>query len=83
MLRLEKRPNPSQVWGYLAPILAVITTMIGGGVMFALLGKDPFEAIWTILSLIPTCAARQIESLRLRWYPYAIQKQPHTIYNIL
>ena len=48
MLRLEKRPNPSQVWGYLAPILAVITTMIGGGVMFALLGKDPFEAIWTI-----------------------------------
>ena len=48
MLRLEKRPNPSQVWGYLAPILAVITTMIGGGVMFALLGKDPFEAIRTI-----------------------------------
>ena len=34
MLRLEKRPNPSQVWGYLAPILAVITTMIGGGGSF-------------------------------------------------
>ena len=48
MLRLEKRPNPSQLWGYLAPILAVIATMIGGGFMFALLGKDPFEAIRTI-----------------------------------
>jgi len=48
MLRLEKRPNPSKTWGYLAPVLAVIATMIGGGVMFALLGKDPFEAIRTI-----------------------------------
>ncbi|CAI8246794.1 MAG: ABC transporter permease [Planktomarina sp.] len=45
MLRLEKRPSPSKIWGYLAPILAVIATMIGGGMMFALLGKDPFEAI--------------------------------------
>jgi ABC-type uncharacterized transport system permease subunit len=35
----------SKIWGYLAPILAVIATMIGGGMMFALLGKDPFEAI--------------------------------------
>ncbi|MDT2075894.1 MAG: ABC transporter permease [Planktomarina sp.] len=48
MLRLEKRPTPSKTWGYLAPILAVIATMIGGGVMFSLLGKDPFEAIRTI-----------------------------------
>jgi simple sugar transport system permease protein len=49
MLRLEKRPSPSQTWAYLAPVLAVIATMIGGGVMFALLGKDPFEAIRIIL----------------------------------
>ncbi|MGB0798623.1 MAG: ABC transporter permease [Planktomarina sp.] len=48
MLRLEKRPNPSQTWTYLAPIVAVIATMIGGGIMFALLGKDPFIAIRTI-----------------------------------
>ncbi|MAR05344.1 MAG: sugar ABC transporter permease, partial [Planktomarina sp.] len=45
MLRLEKRPSPSKTWEYLAPILAVVATMIGGGVMFALLGKNPFEAI--------------------------------------
>lgn len=30
------------------PVLAVILTMIAGGVMFALLGKDPFVAIRTI-----------------------------------
>lgn len=48
MLRLEKRPNPSRFWLYATPIVAVILTMIAGGVMFALLGKDPVEVIRTI-----------------------------------
>ena len=48
MLRLEKRPNPSKTWAYMAPVLAVLATMISGGIMFAALGKDPFEAIRTI-----------------------------------
>ncbi|MBF9034610.1 ABC transporter permease [Rhodobacterales bacterium HKCCE2091] len=37
MLRLEKRPAPSQAWGIGAPILAVVLTMIAGGLMFAIL----------------------------------------------
>lgn len=45
MLRLEKRPNPSKFWIYGTPFLAVVLTMIAGGIMFALLGKDPFAAI--------------------------------------
>ena len=48
MVRLEKRPQPSAVWSYLTPILAVVATMIAGGLMFAARGKDPFEAIRTI-----------------------------------
>lgn len=48
MVRLEKRPEPSKVWVYLTPLVAVIATMIAGGIMFAILGKDPFEAIRTI-----------------------------------
>ncbi len=48
MIRLEKRPNPSNFWTVLTPILAVLATMIAGGIMFAILGKDPFEAIRTI-----------------------------------
>ena len=39
MLRLEKRPNPSKTWAYMAPALAVFATMIGGGIMFARFGK--------------------------------------------
>jgi simple sugar transport system permease protein len=45
MLRLEKRPSPSQAWNYATPVVAVILTMIAGGILFAVLGKNPFEAI--------------------------------------
>ncbi len=48
MLRLEKRPQPSRLWTYLTPVLAVVLTMLCGGVLFALLGKDPVLAIRTI-----------------------------------
>ncbi|MDJ0857510.1 MAG: ABC transporter permease [Dinoroseobacter sp.] len=48
MIRLEKRPNPSRLWTALTPVLAVLLTMIAGGILFAILGKDPFEAIRTI-----------------------------------
>ena len=48
MIRLEKRPTPSQAWAYFTPVVAVIATMIAGGALFAFLGKDPIVAIRTI-----------------------------------
>ena len=48
MFVLEKRPSPSRFWTVATPVLAVILTMIAGGIMFAVLGKNPFEAILTI-----------------------------------
>ncbi len=42
------RPQPSRMWVYLTPLMAVVITMIAGGVLFAALGKDPIEAIATI-----------------------------------
>src|SRR6056297_3223887 len=48
MLKLEQRPEPSRLWTYLTPPLAVAVTMIAGGALFALLGKNPVEAIATI-----------------------------------
>jgi len=45
MLRLEKRPTPSAVWSWATPVLAVLLTMVAGGVLFAILGKDPLVAI--------------------------------------
>ena len=48
MIKLEKRPQPSQAWTYLTPLLAVVLTMVVGGALFAWLGKDPLVAIKTI-----------------------------------
>jgi simple sugar transport system permease protein len=48
MIRLEKRPQPSVFWARFSPLLAVALTMIFGGLLFASLGADPFEAIRTI-----------------------------------
>ena len=45
MIRLEKRLEPSRMMTAVTPVIAVILTMIVGGIMFALLGKPPFEAI--------------------------------------
>ncbi len=45
MIRLEPRANPSKTMVFLTPILAVIATMIAGGILFTILGKNPFEAI--------------------------------------
>ncbi len=45
MIRLERRPQPSRLWTGLTPLLAVLLTMVVGGMMFALLGKPPLEAI--------------------------------------
>lgn len=48
MMRLEARPQPSSVMAYATPLLAVVLTMIFGGLLFAVLGKDPLQAIATI-----------------------------------
>ncbi len=48
MLRIEPRKQPSRFWNALTPLLAVAATMAAGAFMFALLGKNPVDAIKTI-----------------------------------
>ncbi len=48
MIRLEKRPEPSRAWSLSTPLVAVLATMIVGGLLFGALGTDPFAAIRTI-----------------------------------
>ncbi|SFP88571.1 ABC transporter permease [Tranquillimonas alkanivorans] len=48
MIRLEKRPEPSSLWTAVTPVLAVVLTMIAGGILFAALGNEPVIAIRTI-----------------------------------
>ncbi|RLL65214.1 ABC transporter permease [Paenirhodobacter hankyongi] len=48
MIRLVKRPVPSKAWSWATPLIAVLATMIAGGILFAALGKNPVEAIRVI-----------------------------------
>ncbi len=42
---LERRATPSTAMQVLPPVLAILATMIIGGILFAFLGKDPVQAI--------------------------------------
>lgn len=48
MIRLIRRPTPSKFWSWTTPVLAVVATMIVGGLLFWALGKPPVQAILTI-----------------------------------
>ena len=48
MIVLEKRPQPSRAWAVATPLLAVVATVLVGGLLFAALGKDPVLAMRTI-----------------------------------
>jgi ABC-type uncharacterized transport system permease subunit len=48
MIALEKRPTPSRALSLATPLIAVAITMIMGGLLFSVLGKNPFGAIRTI-----------------------------------
>ncbi len=48
MLRLEQRQQPSKLMLYLTPVLAVLTTMAVGGLLFVALGIAPGRAIYLL-----------------------------------
>lgn len=48
VIAFEKRPEPSQFWSFATPVLAVVLTMVVGGILFAALGQNPFETMRTI-----------------------------------
>src|SRR5450830_188050 len=45
MLRLEARPQPSALWSYASPVLALLVTVTMGVLLFTALGKDPVSAL--------------------------------------
>ncbi|TSE26102.1 Branched-chain amino acid transport system / permease component [Tepidimonas sediminis] len=45
MLRLERRPQPSALWRWASPLLALVLTVLIGMALFAALGKDPWAGL--------------------------------------
>jgi len=44
-IELEKRPQVSKLYAFVSPLLALALTLIAGAIMFAILGKDPIQAL--------------------------------------
>lgn len=45
-IELVKRPQRSKLFSILSPFIALALTVVAGAIMFALLGKDPVEALY-------------------------------------
>jgi ABC-type uncharacterized transport system permease subunit len=45
MFKLEPRPQPSRLWSWGSPLLALAITVVIGIVLFAALGKDPVRGL--------------------------------------
>ncbi len=45
-IELTKRPQQSVLFSALSPFIALFLTMIAGGLLFATLGKNPFDALY-------------------------------------
>ncbi|RJE80626.1 ABC transporter permease [Paracoccus sp. JM45] len=48
MIQLVPRSTASTFWQIATPVMAVLATMIAGGILFAIMGHDPVAAIRTI-----------------------------------
>ena len=48
MIRLVPRTETSALWQIATPVMAVVATMLAGGLLFAIMGYDPVAAIRTI-----------------------------------
>ncbi len=45
-IRLEKRAGSSVLFAYLSPIVALVLMLIVGGILFAIMGHNPFKALY-------------------------------------
>jgi general nucleoside transport system permease protein len=48
-IRFEPRGNSSAFWRYASPLLAILLTILGTGIVFAILGRSPVRAVYTFL----------------------------------
>jgi general nucleoside transport system permease protein len=70
-LVLEKRPEHSATMALLSPVIAILLTLVTGGIIFALRGLDPFVALY-VYFVEPLTTAWSIEQLIIKAAPLAL-----------
>lgn len=68
MIRLEPRPEPSRLAGWLSPLAAAGVTLLIGFVVFSLLGKNPLDAFHAFF-VKPVDSAYGVAELLLKASP--------------
>jgi ABC-type uncharacterized transport system permease subunit len=68
MLRLERRPEASQLMSYASPLIAIVLMLIGGLLLFVALGKDPVEG-FIVFFINPISDSYGISELFLKATP--------------
>ena len=70
-LVLEKRAEASTRMAFLSPVIAILLTLITGGIIFALRGLNPFSALY-VFFVEPLTTAWSIEQLIVKATPLAM-----------
>jgi ABC-type uncharacterized transport system permease subunit len=68
MIRLEKRAEASQVMSYASPLIAIVLMLIGGLLLFTVLGKNPLEG-FKVFFLNPISDLYGVSELLLKATP--------------
>ncbi len=70
-LKLESRGEVSRTMVYLTPVLAVGLTLISGFVLFAIMGKNPLEALYTFF-IFPITTSYGLSELFVKATPIVL-----------
>jgi general nucleoside transport system permease protein len=68
MFKLESRPEPSRLAGWLSPLLAAAATLVIGFILFTAMGKDPWSAFYAFF-VKPVATQYGIAELLLKATP--------------
>ncbi|WP_135081599.1 ABC transporter permease [Terasakiella sp. SH-1] len=71
MIRFEQRLAPSQVMIYGAPVLAVVLTLLAGGILFGALGYDPLQSMY-LFFIKPISNTYGVSELLLKAVPLTL-----------
>jgi len=67
-IRLEARPEPSRLAGWLSPIVATVAVLAIGFLLFSAMGKDPWQALY-VFFIDPVDTAYKAGELLLKASP--------------
>lgn len=68
MIRFEPRGEASAFWTYASPLLAIVLTILGTGLIFRLMGQPPLIAVYTFL-VAPLVQAGGLAALAIKAAP--------------